>query len=245
MSSGSFTWYEAEKFPLISSFTEYRFSYPTQKGFEEKSMRPPAATDEVFTSIARRENDRRQGYSVFTVTHREPVTVHGWWHNNWVTEIIEESVFDAFFKNKANVFVTHVKKEVSVSATRTLNRHQAELFKLNHREYDFRSVINNCVNLKGAWFSEMKYARISSEAAYGNLIQNDPEFERLLQHGVLRNIFVHIEFENKEVRVNLSRIASTYFLDTFPDDFCLRFLEYMSDFFVPVTGPLFGRGSKQ
>lgn len=237
MPSGSFTRYLVIKFPDLSTFENKKIRLkPSQLCFEVEGMQTPKASDDIYTEISFRKNDRLSGFNVFDIRHREPIKVKGWWHNNFITELIEDESFNLYYKKLTEdniIAVTHVKKEISLAAMRTLEKGSAGEFQFEMGEYDFPNIIRTCVNLKGAWFSEMEHPNIRSEAAYGDQIQNDPEFLRLLAMGALSNILVHVDFQGHEVRVNVSKIGSIYFLDDFPEDFCLEFVIFMEQYLKP------------
>lgn len=234
MPSGSFTRYFVKKFPDLSIFEKKIVRpKPSQLCFDAEGMQTPKASDDVYTEILFRKDDCLGGFNVFDVRHRAPIKVKGWWHNNFITELIEDVSFSLYYKKLSTdslIAVTHVKKDISLAAMRTLEKDPDGAFFFETGEYDFPNIIKSCVNLKGAWFSEMEYSNIRSEAAYGDQIQNDPEFLRLHAVGALSNILVHIEFQGREVRINASKIGSLYFLDEFPEDFCLEFVLFMEQF---------------
>lgn len=232
MPTGSFTYYTVRKFPPSETLKHPRKVGPNpQTAFNVEGMQPHDAPDPIFTEIRYRHGDSLAGYKVFDVEHRQPVHIRGWWNNNWITQIIQDEKFNLYYNPDKQVAITHVRKEVSLSATSALEKWASNQFKFEINSLDFNKIIQGCANLKGAWFAKMQYPGIRSEAAYGDKIQRDPEFQRLLEHGVLQNIIVEIEFNGNIVKVNASKIGSLYFIDDYPPAFCLEFWGYLSQFF--------------
>lgn len=232
---GTFTWFNIKKFPDLSDLiTPLKISVtPTQVpiAYQEEEFEQSASSDAIFTEISYRPDNKVSGFDLLRVHHRSPVKVRGWWHNKFITQIVEEEQFDVFFRKNSNCLITNTKKEIGIDAMRSLHRGGPDKFEFSHGKLDFKRLIKECANLKGAWFEKMQYSSIRSEAAYGDRIDKDPEFERLLNHGVLQNIIIDIDYQGMLARVNASRMGSIYFIGEYALDYCLDFWDFISGYF--------------
>lgn len=223
MASGTFVAHRIVRFPEAG------------RTFTTEEKRPRGSVDEEADPVFTRMNLRRaplvEGFSQARLTHRKGVRIEGYWHGNPVTEVVQEKRFPAYYDVGRAIFVSRVQKQIAMSAIAVLNDELAD-FDLRQVELDFTNIIPVASNVIGSWFKGMRYTNIRSEAAFGDHIDRDAEFLRMSGLGRHSNLVVVIPFEDAEVKVNISRDGSVYFLEDYDLETCLRFVVYLLQFQV-------------
>jgi hypothetical protein len=188
--------------------------------------------DPIFTEFSFGRGAPQGGFQVGRITHRQAVHVEGFWHGTPITELVQESKFDAYYRLDEKILIAHCRKEVALSAVRALNGGFGEVLELRPVEVDFARIIPRAITVIGSWFKGMSYSNIRSEAAFGNQINRDPEFARMCALGKHTNLIVVISHGADTLKVNLSRDGSAYFMDNTPTQTCLEFVALLTQYRV-------------
>ena len=172
---------------------------------------------------------RKDGFTRAKVTHRKGVKIEGMWHGNVITEVVEQTEFDSYFSRDRHVFIAEVEKEIALSVAEDLSTDARlrEFFSFRKIEIDFTQIIPRAINVIGAWFKGMRYTNIRTQAAFGNQITVDAEFVRMAQHGNQSNLVVVLDHAGTQVKVNVSKVGSTFFMEDYPLATCLEFMEQL------------------
>jgi len=227
MPSGTFVIFLVQRFPEPGGRRKY---------YKTEDRKPRGSRDEradpVYTSIRLTGEGAPAGFNHAAMTHRKGVRIEGLWHGNVITEVVQQSKFDAYFDLGNRIFIARTEKNIGLSAVKDLNEDEAlrEFFQLRTVDLDFRQIIPRAINVIGSWFKGMRYTNIRSEAAFGDQINRDAEFTRLSGLGQHSNLLVVLDFNGSAIKVNLSRVGSTYFMEDYPLRTCLEFMVYLLNF---------------
>jgi len=229
MPSGTFVLFSLHRFPERRARNN---SYKTEERRPRGSV--DDRSDPVYTSISLSPAGEHAvadfGHAV--AVHRKGVRIEGWWHGNQITQVVQQRRFDIYFDHQRALFVAHVEKEIALSAVRDLVRDDEtrEHFDLRPIEVDFRQIIPRALNVIGSWFKDMTYTNVRTEAAFGDHITRDAEFMRMSQLGNHSNLTVVMDFRGQQMKVNISRIGSAYFMADYPLEDCLEFMVMLHGF---------------
>lgn len=223
MPRGTFVIFRLDRFPPPDGRKTYKTAEKRPRGSHDNHADP------VFTSITLHDDETQPEdlYSKANVTHRKGVRIEGMWHGHVITEVVAQKKFDCYFSRERRLFIAEVDKEVALSAAEALSTDDVlrELFSFRRIELDFTQITPRAINVIGAWFKGMQYTNIRTQAAFGNQITVDPEFTRMAQHGNQSNLVVVLDHAGTHVKVNVSKVGSTFFLDDQTLETCLGFME--------------------
>ena len=232
MNKNTFVFHHIKKFPLSGIYKTDPKPLNAASAWEE---------DFIYSMIHLNLKSSIPGFQKALVTHRWPMREPKYkneniiWHGETVKYMIFEKRFNNFYKLDKQLFISWAGKDIVKKVIRILNSAFKKEFYLCDINLDLdkihsdisRNVLKNST-IKGGWIKRSDKKPIRIEAAFGDEVTNDSEFRSLANKGDFTNLKVVIPYHMKNIKCSISLTGSVFFLEDYPLQTCLNFIEYLT-----------------